>query len=83
VSTWLVWSGSDLVLTMKDGPGTLTGAAPPPPDGAVTRHPFLSASAHDAGHEARLRAVLEGATSPENFRERLRAAGYRVEPKPL
>lgn len=79
MSAWQVWAGSDLVLTMQDGPGALTGLAPPPPDGAVTRHPFVSAAAHDAGHEARLRALLDAAADPDDFRRRLRDAGYRVE----
>ncbi|MDP2307926.1 MAG: hypothetical protein Q8P18_18010 [Pseudomonadota bacterium] len=82
MSAWLVWAEGDLVLTMIDGPGALTGTAPPPPDGAVTRHPFLSASAHDAGHESRLRTILDAASDPEDFRERLRASGYRVEARP-
>lgn len=83
MSTWLVWSGSDLVLTMRDVPGVLTGTAPPPPDGAAARHAFLSACAHDAGHEARLRAILDASADPSDFRERLRRSGYRVEPQRL
>lgn len=79
---WKVYDGTDLVLTMRDEAGTLTGTAPPPPGGAVTKHPWIDATAHDAAHEARLRSLLEGATGPEEFRERLRAAGYRIEPAP-
>ncbi len=79
MSNWRVWSGADLVLTLRDGPGVLTSTAPPPPGGAVVRHPFVAAAAHDAAHEAPLRAILDAASDPDDFRRRLRAAGYRVE----
>lgn len=74
--TWQVYAGDELVLSVRDEPGPLTSTAP---GGARVLHPFLTAAAHEAGHEAELRAILDGASDPEDFRARLTAAGYRVE----
>lgn len=79
VPVWEIYDGSDCVLTVRGEPGAITSTAPPPPGGAVTTHPFLSAAAHDAGYEAQLRGILDASVSVEDFLARLQAAGFRVE----
>ncbi len=79
IATYEVYAGADLVLTVRAEPGPLTSTAPPPPDGHVPSHPFLSAGAHDAASESQLRAILDQSTDVEDFLARLTAAGFRVE----
>lgn len=73
------------VLEIVDEPGALVSisAPPPPPDQPLPPpHPFLSATALVATEEHRLRQILLESSSTDDYVERLRAAGYRVDPKP-
>jgi hypothetical protein len=79
VPMWEIYDGDDCILTVRGEPGPITSTAPPPPDGRVTTHPFLSAAAHDAGYEAQLKGILDASSSVSDFLARLRAAGFRVE----
>lgn len=77
--TWTVYDGADLVLSIRGSPGALTSTAPPPPGGVAPVHPFLSAAAHSASHEAELKAILDGSEDLPDFLRRLEAEGYRVQ----
>jgi hypothetical protein len=76
-----VFKGDKRVLTITDEPGALLSTALPPPDPnwRPPQHPFLSGSAQDANSEHELGQLLSAATSFDDYVERLRAAGYRVE----
>ncbi len=78
VPSWSVYDGSVLILTVVGEPGPITSTAPPPPDGRLVTHPFLSAAARDAAHEDQLGRLLRASTSMEDFLARLKAAGFRV-----
>ena len=78
VRHWRVYDGKVAVLEMADAPGPLTSTAPPSPDGKPVMHPFLTASALDAGHEDQLRRLLQDATSADDFVTALERAGLRV-----
>jgi hypothetical protein len=79
--TFAVYSGERRVLTIKDEPGALLSTALPPPDPnwRPPQHPFLSGSAQDANSEHALAQILADAASFDDYVERLRGAGYRVE----
>lgn len=79
MTAWRVFADDTLVLTMRDGPGPLTSTAPRAPGSPPAEHPFVSVDARDADHEGRVRACLVAARDADDFRARLRAAGYRVE----
>ena len=80
---WRVFDGNTLVLEFSDVPGPIVDTvAPPPPGLKPTYHPFLSASAYSAPHGGRLHALLKEASGVDDFLERLRAAGLRVESVP-
>ena len=68
-----------LVLVMEDRPGAITSTAPPPPDGSVARHPFLSASARDAASEWELKCLLDASVDFDTYVSKLRAAGFTVD----
>ena len=78
VRQWRVYDGDVAVLEMADQPGPLTSSALPPPDGKPVMHPFLTASALDAGHEDQLRSLLQDARSADDFVNALQRAGLRV-----
>jgi hypothetical protein len=75
---WEVFDGEVLVLEVWDEPGPLLSTAAPPPDFEAPTHPFLSATAHSAAHEDRLRQLLERSTNLQEFLEALRADGFEV-----
>jgi hypothetical protein len=79
--TFAVYSGDRRVLTIRDEPGALLSTALPPPDPnwRPPQHPFLSGSAQDANSEHALAQILAGATSFDDYVDRLRETGYRVE----
>jgi hypothetical protein len=77
VRHWRVYDGDLEILEVTDQPGPLTSTAPPPPEPVM--HPFLTASALDAGHEDQLRELLIAAKSTDEFITSLRRAGFRVE----
>jgi len=79
IRRWRVYAGDRAVLEVTDAPGALISTAPPHGSRPVM-HPFLSAAALDAGHEDRLRGLLESAGDLDGFLHALAAAGYRVEP---
>jgi hypothetical protein len=78
--SWEVFKGSELVLSVADGPGPLLSAAAPPPGASPVLHPFLSASARAPAEEDALKSLLDASKSTEDFLARLRAAGYVVKP---
>ena len=69
------------VLTISDEPGALLSTALPPPDPnwRPPQHPFLSGSAQDPNSEHELGQLLAASSSFDDYLERLRGAGYRVE----
>lgn len=75
---WRVYDGDLAILEVSDRPGPITSTAMMPPDATPTAHPFLSASALDAGHEDQLRTLLEAAQDLDGFLRALESAGYRV-----
>ncbi len=79
IPSWKVYDGEELILSLRGAPGALVSTAALPPNATPVTHPFLSGSAHDAGHEPVLRELLEASTSAEDYVARLRAAGFRVE----
>lgn len=76
---WTVYAGDLAVLSIRDQPGVLASTAPLD-GGEPVQHPFLSATALDAGHEDHLRQVLDGATDLDGFLRALALAGYTVQP---
>jgi hypothetical protein len=76
---WNVYRDGDLVLFVTGRPGPITGSATPPPDGRPGWHPFVTASAVSAFHEHELRTILEASQDVEDYLDRLRRAGFRVE----
>jgi hypothetical protein len=80
---WRVYDGPTLILEVSDVPGAIVDTvAPPPPGLKPTYHAFLSASAYSAPHGGRLNTLLKESSGLDDFLERLRAAGFRVEPAP-
>lgn len=79
VSTWSIYDGDMLILSVRNEPGAITSTAPPPPGMQPLMHPFLSAAAQEAGHESQLKDLLDVSTSTDDFLARLKAAGFRVE----
>lgn len=75
-----VFSDSELVLEVSDGPGVLLSTAVPPPGGAP-EHPFVNARAFDPFSEGDLAAILGVSESYQDFLVRLADAGYLVEPQ--
>jgi hypothetical protein len=43
-------------------------------------HPFLSAASRSAHHEHKLKGILDSSTSVADFLDKLRAAGFVVQP---
>lgn len=78
VRRWRVYNGDLAILEMADEPGRLTSTALPAPTGHVAMHPWITASALDAGHEDQLRRILDGANNVDEFIRVLQAAGFRV-----
>jgi hypothetical protein len=76
--SWRVYDGDVEILEVTDQPGPLVSTAPLPPDATPAMHPFLSATALDAGHEDRLRELLERSHDVDEFVRRLEAEGFRV-----
>jgi len=76
---WRVYDADLEILEVADEPGALTSTAPP--GGPPVMHPFLTATALDAGHEDRLRTILLAATSTDAFIAALQQAGLRVVPE--
>ena len=76
---WRVFDGAIAILEVSDQPGPIVSTAPPPPNGELVRHRFLSASALSAVHEGRLRQLLDAAHDLPGFLVSLTAAGFRVE----
>lgn len=77
---WRVFDGEQLIMEVSDTPGPLISVAAPPPGLRPTMHPFLSAASRSAHHEHRLKEILDTATSVPDFLDKLRAAGFVVEP---
>lgn len=77
---WRVFDGDQLIMEVSDVPGPLISVAAPPPGLRPVVHPFLSAASRSAHHEHRLKAILDAATSVPDFLDRLRAAGFVVQP---
>ena len=93
VRTFTVHYEGRLVLMVRDTPGTLRSSAPPapgapppppPPDApgdlSPGVHPFNDAQAYDPVTEGRLRALLDRASSFDEYLEALRADGFEVAP---
>lgn len=76
--SWKVYDDDTLILDVSDTPGPILSTASLPPGVAPSQHPFLSASARSAKHEHKLRALLNGSKSLQEFLSNLRSAGYRV-----
>ena len=79
VRHWRVYDGDLAILEVTDEPGPLLSTAPP--SGPPVTHPFLSATALDAGHEDQLRQILLDAKSTDGFIGALQQAGFRVVPE--
>ena len=79
-SAWDVYKGNTLVLSVTDGPGTLVSTALREPGTASPAHPFLGATARDAGTEDALKRLLDEAKDTQDFLSRLKRAGYSVKP---
>ena len=77
---WSVYRGDREVLRFKEGSGPLRSTALLPVGAEPPTHPFLTASALDAGEEGALREVLTNSKSFPDFMERLKKAGYDVRP---
>ncbi len=77
---WRVFEGEQLVMEVSDVPGPLISTAAPPPGLRPVMHPFLTAASRSAHHEHRLKAILDTATSTADFLDKLRAAGFVVQP---
>jgi hypothetical protein len=72
-----VYRGSQLVLTVADGPGRLYSTAAPPPEGAPD-HPFVDARAYDARSENELGMLLQQAADYDGFLALLIEAGFDI-----
>jgi hypothetical protein len=79
---WRVFDGEVAILDVSDRPGPITSTAPPPPNGHLVMHPFLSAAALSAAHEDRLRKLLNASHDLPGFLASLTAAGFRVDAQP-
>lgn len=80
--SWRVYDGALEILDVTDRPGPLTSTAPLPPGAAPVMHPFVTATALDAGHEDQLRAILERARDTDELLRLLERAGFRVVAEP-
>jgi hypothetical protein len=78
VHHWRVFDGDLAILELSDRPGPILSTAPLPPGQPPASHPFLSATALDAGHEDQLRQLLERSHDVAEFRAALAGAGFRV-----
>lgn len=68
-----------LVLTVRNQPGALRSSAlPPSPDWKPPQHPFLTAQAHDAESESRLKDILDQSRDFDDFLRRLSKEGFRI-----
>jgi hypothetical protein len=80
---WRVFDGDKKILEVSDVPGAIVDtSAPPPPGLKPTYHPFLSATAYSAPHGDKLQRLLQESSGVDDYLERLRSAGFRVEPLP-
>ena len=75
---WQVYDRDDLILDLSDTPGPLMSTAALPPGVAPKQHPFLTATAHSALHESKLRDLLDASKSVPDFLKHLADAGYSV-----
>lgn len=80
MTTWAVYDGDQLVLTVTDAPGPLRSTAHLPPFATPAQHPFLTGTAHSASHEPALARALDRAASTAAFLDALRDQGLRIEP---
>lgn len=80
VKRWRVFDGEQLVMEVSDVSGPLISVAAPPPGLRPIVHPFLSAASRSAHHEHKLKGILDASTSAPDFLERLRSAGFVVQP---
>jgi hypothetical protein len=68
-----------LVLTARNQPGPLRSTAlPPSPDWKPPQHPFLTAQAHDANSESRLKNILDQSKDFDDYLRRLSKDGFHV-----
>jgi hypothetical protein len=74
-----VLRGERRVLRFDAAPGVLLGTAARAAGQAPVRHPFVNAQALDPRHEDRLAALLERATTVQEFIALLEGSGYVVE----
>ena len=79
---WKVYDRDELILDVSDKPGPIMSTAALPPGVSPKKHPFLSATAHSASHESKLRDLLEASKSVPDFLKHLADAGYSVKPLP-
>ncbi len=68
------------ILEMSDQAGVLISTASSPGSQPVT-HPFLTATALDAGHEHQLRTLLVASNNIDELLRALAGAGLRVVPE--
>jgi len=73
-----VLRGEHAVLQLSDEPGPLVSTAPPPPNGRVATHPFLSGAARDPRWEGELKRLLDQSADFDGYVARLVAAGFTV-----
>jgi hypothetical protein len=62
--------------------GALSGSVHSPDGDASPRHPWATVTFLEPAEEASLRSLLGASADFEDFRRRLKAAGYAVEPLP-
>lgn len=67
-----------VVFDLADAPGPLVSTAPPPPNGKVVSHVFLSGAARDARWEGELKRLLDQSSSFDAYIDALAAAGFTV-----
>ena len=79
VRRWRVFDDKLEILEISSQPGPIISTAPPPPDMKPVMHPFLSATALDAGHEDQLHTLLVASHSLDEFLHALTSAGFRVD----
>lgn len=77
-TTWNVYDGEDIVLTVQNRPGVLLSVAHPPPGVPLPEHPFLNGASHSASHEHQLRQLLEASDDMDAFLAALDDAGFRL-----
>lgn len=71
-----------VVLELTDAPGPLVSTAPPPPNGQVVHHAFLSGAARDAAWEGELKRLLDLSPSLDAYITALAATGFTVREAP-